>query len=88
METKIELPIVKVIRLFLANKTCDKVYLQGIIKDTEPKLNLILDAVEVVKDKDGKEQDAVYYTGIAIPMSELPVELVLTDEEIKVLEAK
>lgn len=70
--------IIKEVQLELAGDTCNKVYCQRIITDTDPKENLILDAVKVVT-VDDVEEDEVYYRDIAIALDDLPFEL--TEEE-------
>lgn len=69
--------IVKEVKMEIAGKVCDKLYCKKIIEDSDPKFNLIVDAVEII---DGEE--VVYYTDVALLLSEVDF---LTDEEIEEL---
>ena len=64
--------ITKEVNIELAGKTASKVNCKAILIDTENNHNLIVDAVD--------ENDAVYYTDIALNLNDLPFEL--TAEEI------
>ena len=64
--------ITKEVNIELAGKTASKVHCKAILVDTENNHNLIVAAVD--------ENDAVYYTDIALKLNDLPFEL--TAEEI------
>ena len=80
---EIIIPIIKEITpQILAGKTCSKVSIKSIVTDTEPKDNVIVDAMET-EIVEGENVDKIYYTDIAIPLTDIPFEL--TEAEIEAL---
>ena len=80
---EIIIPIIKEIdEITLAGKPCTKISIKKIVTDTTPKDNVIVDAIETV-EVEGKMEDKIYYTDIAIPMANITFSL--SEAEIEAL---